>query len=253
MITNVLHRKLEDVPPPNRSMKSKTVILNSGVPIRRSPAALARRFAQICMAVVAEFLADEDLTPLQYAAVAYLDDEPDIDQNALVSRLGVEQSHGSLLVEQLVVLGLVERHISSADRRARQLRLTPAGSKLYQRLHPAARLRQIACLHRSVQPSARFFWISSCASSTRTKPMHVPAPADESGQAAREIQARLREIQSSLPNCLLLDDDSTARKPNCTTSEPQLLALDDARPLRCFSPCRRHLQLLKSAPIAEAA
>jgi DNA-binding MarR family transcriptional regulator len=119
-----------------------TVILNSGVPIRRSPAALARRFAQICIAVVADSLADEGLTPLQYGALAYLNDEPQIDQNGLAARLGIEQSHSSLLVEQLVGLKLVERRVNGDDRRARQISLTTKGTKLYRRLHPAARSRQ---------------------------------------------------------------------------------------------------------------
>ncbi len=119
-----------------------SVILNSGVPIRRSPASLARRFAQICLAVVAESLAGEDLTPLQYGALAYLNDEPHIDQNGLAARLGIEQSHSSLLVEQLVSLELVERRINGADRRARQISLTAKGTKLYRRLRLAAQSRR---------------------------------------------------------------------------------------------------------------
>src|SRR5215475_14432027 len=107
----------EEVAVPERATKA-SVMLSNGVPIRRSPAALARRFAQICLAVVAESLAGEDVTPLQYASLAYLNDEPDIDQNGLAARLGVEQSHGSLLVEQLVVAGFVERRVNGDDRRA---------------------------------------------------------------------------------------------------------------------------------------
>ena len=131
----------QKVPVPERVAKA-SVMLSNGVPIRRSPAALARRFAQICLAVVAESLAGEDVTPLQYAALAYLNDEPDIDQNGLAARLGIEQSHASLLVEQLVVLGLVERRVNDDDRRARMIRLTAHGTKLYQRLNPGARSRQ---------------------------------------------------------------------------------------------------------------
>jgi DNA-binding MarR family transcriptional regulator len=129
----------ENRPRPNQPT---SVILNSGVPIRRSPPALARRFAQICLAVVADSLAGEDLTPLQYGALAYLNSEPDIDQNGLAARLGIEQSHSSLLVEQLARLRLVERRVNGADRRARQIRLTAKGVKLYRRLQPAARFRQ---------------------------------------------------------------------------------------------------------------
>src|SRR5215468_5312631 len=141
MKDHMIVRKPQDSSAASRPT-STSVILSSGVPIRRTPAALARRFAQICLAVVAESLAGEDVTPLQYAALAYLNDEPDIDQNGLAARLGVEQSHGSLLVDQLVVAGIVERRVNGDDRRARKLRLTATGAKLYQRLQPAARSRQ---------------------------------------------------------------------------------------------------------------
>src|SRR5262249_39206031 len=123
-------------------LRLTSVILGSGVPIRRTPAALARRFAQICLAVVAESLVGEDVTPLQYAALAHLNDEPDIDQNGLAARLGVEQSHGSLLVEQLVVAGFLERRGNGEDRRAPVVRLTANGAERYRRLDPAARSRQ---------------------------------------------------------------------------------------------------------------
>jgi len=119
-----------------------SVILSNGVPIRRTPAALARRFSQICLAVVAESLAGEDVTPLEFAALAHLSDEPDIDVNGLAARLGVEQSHASLLVDRLVKAELVERSINGEDRRARLLRVTPPGAKLYQRLRRAAPARQ---------------------------------------------------------------------------------------------------------------
>src|SRR5262249_57743071 len=113
----------EEVAVPQRATRA-SVMLSNGVPIRRSPAALARRFAQICLAVVAESLAGEDVTPLQYAALAYLNDEPDIDQNGLAARLGVEQSHGSLLVDQLVVAGVVQRPAHCHDRPPRRPPLT---------------------------------------------------------------------------------------------------------------------------------
>jgi DNA-binding MarR family transcriptional regulator len=119
-----------------------SVLLSNGVPIRRNPAALARRFSQICLAIVAESLTGEDLMPLEFAALAHLSDEPDIDVNGLAARLGVEQSHASLLVDQLVRAEFVERNINGDDRRARLLRLTTRGTKVYQRLRGAAPARQ---------------------------------------------------------------------------------------------------------------
>jgi DNA-binding MarR family transcriptional regulator len=118
-------------------------------PVRRVPVALARRFFQICVAAAAQALEGENLTPLQYAVLAYLTastGEPDIDQNSLAERLGVDRNNASLLVEQLEADGLLERRINGADRRARLLRLTPQGEKLHRRLFPEARAGQMRIL-----------------------------------------------------------------------------------------------------------
>jgi DNA-binding MarR family transcriptional regulator len=106
-------------------------------PVRRVATALARRFNQICITVSADSVAAADLTPLQFAVLAYLnkrDGQPGIDQNSLAARLGVERSHVSLLVEELGSRGLVERRVNDADRRARILRLTSKGEKIFDQL-----------------------------------------------------------------------------------------------------------------------
>jgi DNA-binding MarR family transcriptional regulator len=118
-------------------------------PVRRAPFPLARRFLQICMAAVAEPLAGEDLVPLDMGVLAYLNKqngEPDIDQNGLAERLGVDRYSASLLVERLEKQGVVERRINGADRRARLLRLTQRGEKIYARLRSPVVARQMSIL-----------------------------------------------------------------------------------------------------------
>lgn len=132
---------------PVRSMRVTSGRSQVTIPIRRIPLSLARRFFQIGMGVAAETLLHTDLTPLQYAVLAYLGDEPDIDQNGLAARLGVDRTNAGLLVDQLEAKGLVIRRVNGADRRARLLRLTPRGSKLYQRVGPRARKAQAKILH----------------------------------------------------------------------------------------------------------
>jgi DNA-binding MarR family transcriptional regulator len=109
------------------------------VPVQPTPSALARRFNQICVTVVSSALADEDLTPLQYAVMAYLYVHPDIDQNSLAERLGVDRASTSQLVDQLEERSLVERRVNEEDRRARLLRLSRNGTTLRERLHPIGR------------------------------------------------------------------------------------------------------------------
>ena len=117
--------------------------------VRRAPFSLARRFLQICTTAVAEPLAREDLMPLDMGVLAYLNrqnGEPDIDQNGLATRLGIDRYSASLLVERLEKQGIVERRVNGVDRRARLLRLTARGEKLYSRLRAPIVAKQMALL-----------------------------------------------------------------------------------------------------------
>jgi DNA-binding MarR family transcriptional regulator len=117
------------------------LVLRDGPPVRRIPLALARRFFQICTSAGAEAVTESDLTPLEFAVMAYVnstDGEPDLDQSALAARLGVDRNSTSLLVGSLESKGLLDRRVSDADRRARLVRLTPRGEKLFAKLHPKA-------------------------------------------------------------------------------------------------------------------
>src|SRR5262245_37621523 len=120
--------------------------MGATIPVQPTPSALARRFHQICATVVAQALAGEDLTPMQYAVLAYLYVQPDIDQNGLAARLGVDRASTSQLLDHLEKAGLVDRRVSGADRRARLLRLTHAGTKWSERLHPIGRAAEVRIL-----------------------------------------------------------------------------------------------------------
>ena len=103
------------------------------------PTAIARRFHQICAAKTSEVVGEAGLTPLQYGVLIHLSKltgEPGVEQNTLANRLNVDRNTASLLVEQLVKKGLVERQVNNADRRSRLLSLTIKGEKLYGRLRP---------------------------------------------------------------------------------------------------------------------
>jgi DNA-binding MarR family transcriptional regulator len=131
--------------PKRSSDPTKPIFLSDGVPVRRSPAAVARRFFQICTTATVETLAGEDLTPLQFGVLAYLNretGEPDLDQNGLAARLGIDRASTSQIVDELEARGLVDRRVNGADRRARLLRLTPRGEKLQARLQPVSSARQ---------------------------------------------------------------------------------------------------------------
>ena len=119
--------------------------LEESPPIRRVPLAIARRFFQICNTAGAEAVAAADLTPLEFAVMAYvnsIDGEPDLDQSSLASRVGVDRNTTSLLVRGLQAKHLLEQRVSGTDRRARVIRLTARGEELFAELHPVALARQ---------------------------------------------------------------------------------------------------------------
>jgi DNA-binding MarR family transcriptional regulator len=112
---------------------------NVAPPWHEVPTAIARRFHQICVAKTSGMVSEAGLTPLQYGVLLHLSKltgKPGIDQNSLADRLNVDRNTASLLVEELVKAGLVERQINGADRRARILSLTSKGERLYARLRP---------------------------------------------------------------------------------------------------------------------
>ncbi len=114
------------------------------------PLALARRFFQICTTAAAQTLAPSGLTPLEFAVLAYINKaigEPGIDQSTLAARMGIDRNSTSLLVAQLDAKGLLRQSVSTTDRRARSLRLTPRGERLHDSLAPIAWVDQLAILH----------------------------------------------------------------------------------------------------------
>lgn len=114
----------------------RVVFLGNGIPVRRVPVSLSRRFHQLCMAVAGEVGEEDGLTVAQVGTLAYLYEEPDLGQNELAARLGIDRSNTTLLLDELEQRGLVERRVNEDDRRAKCVRLTAAGTKLRERLRP---------------------------------------------------------------------------------------------------------------------
>jgi DNA-binding MarR family transcriptional regulator len=103
--------------------------------------------------MIADSLSGTELTPLQFAVLAYLnrqDGAPGIDQNGLAIGLGVDPSHVSQLIVELDAKGLVDADANRANRRSRFLRLTAKGEKLFASL----RAEHVAVHDRMLEPLA---------------------------------------------------------------------------------------------------
>ena len=112
------------------------------------PGHLARRFQQIAVAV---FLAEVeeagfDLTPVQYAALAAIRTNPAIDQVTLAGLIAYDRTTITGVVDRLVQKGLLLRHASSRDRRARELQITEAGKRTLRGVTPAVDAAQRSML-----------------------------------------------------------------------------------------------------------
>jgi DNA-binding MarR family transcriptional regulator len=116
-----------------------SIISEGGIPIRRAPAPLARRFQQICAAIIADALGGTDLVQLEFAVLAFLDDVPGMDQRRLAEAMGIDRNNISLALDQLEKKGLVQRRSNGADRRAREVYPTPKGTELRQLAQPHIR------------------------------------------------------------------------------------------------------------------
>jgi DNA-binding MarR family transcriptional regulator len=129
----------------------------------RIPLALARQFQQICVTAQAEALAGEVITaPMRYAALACIDDFPAIEQRRLATMIGADRTNVVQIVDELEAVGLIERRVSEADRRSRELTVTNKGRTLRRRLRPKVLASQ-ALIMASLPPAEQDFLIDLLA------------------------------------------------------------------------------------------
>ena len=137
-----------------RSVATSSSMRTTVAPVHRVAAHLARRFHQLCLGVLAEVTDAHELSPVQFAVLAALHDEPGLDQRRLAQRLAVDAVTAGHLVDALEKKDLLDRQVHPDDRRARVLSLTHAGLELRMRLRPAlakAHARILAPLNQKEQ------------------------------------------------------------------------------------------------------
>jgi DNA-binding MarR family transcriptional regulator len=137
----------------DRPVAGKSAAPSAAVPLLNPsrPLYLSRHFQQICNAIIAESLIGEGIAPLQWTALACIEQTPGIDQRRLAEAIGIVPVNAGQVVDQLEAMGLVDRRMNGADRRARELRLTPRAEKLRRRLIP----KNIAASDRILAPLTR--------------------------------------------------------------------------------------------------
>lgn len=110
---------------------------------------------QIFMARAKE--AGFDITPVQFAAMDALRENPGIDQAGVAALIAYDRATIGGVIDRLEAKGLVERSVNAQDRRARDVRLTPAGEAAFAALLPLVHVVQGEILDRLEQSEQALF------------------------------------------------------------------------------------------------
>ncbi|NTF34228.1 MarR family winged helix-turn-helix transcriptional regulator [Rhizobium skierniewicense] len=98
--------------------------------IYESPAHLIRRCQQISVSLFMEELGELDLTPIQYASLLAIRDQPDIDQRSLSKIIAIDRSTVGTVLRTLEVKGLIERAVPSDNQRIKTARISQEGERV---------------------------------------------------------------------------------------------------------------------------
>jgi MarR family transcriptional regulator, temperature-dependent positive regulator of motility len=129
-------------------MKSRVKSSPNGAPKRGEefsndlydqPGHLIRRAQQIAVSIFHSTFGYK-VTPVQYAVLRILQDNPGVDQVTLARLCALDTSTAANLAVRLERRGLVKRTVPSKSKRFRLLQLTPRGKTLVKQLNPAGRL-----------------------------------------------------------------------------------------------------------------
>ncbi|MDB5596329.1 MAG: transcriptional regulator [Hyphomicrobiales bacterium] len=101
------------------------------------PGHLIRRLQQIAVSVFTRECADHDMTPVQYAALVAVRDNPELDATRIAALIAFDRSTLGNVLERLEAKGLIERRAKTDDRRVKILRLSRRGSQLLEVAEPA--------------------------------------------------------------------------------------------------------------------
>ena len=117
-------------------------------PLQSLPGHLIRRLQQCAVALFMEETQGQDLTPVQFAALAAAQRSPGMDQRTLAAVIGFDTSTTGGVLDRLESRGLVQRSASPQDRRVRLINATAQGAQMLQAVTPG----MLAAQRRILEP-----------------------------------------------------------------------------------------------------
>jgi DNA-binding MarR family transcriptional regulator len=106
------------------------------------PGHLIRRAQQIAVSLFLEECAPVDLTPVQFAALVTVRDNPGIDATRLSALVAFDRSTLGNVLERMEAKELILRSGSKDDKRIKVLHLSPKGERVLQEAWPLAQRAQ---------------------------------------------------------------------------------------------------------------
>ncbi len=94
------------------------------------PGHLIRRLQQMAVSIFARECEGFDITPVQYAALVALRDNPGIDATRIAVLVSMDRSTIGNVLERMEGKGFIERRANPTDRRVKLLNLSRRGAKL---------------------------------------------------------------------------------------------------------------------------
>ncbi|WP_439496322.1 MarR family winged helix-turn-helix transcriptional regulator [Bosea sp. (in: a-proteobacteria)] len=110
--------------------------------VYQKPGHLIRRAQQIAVSIFLEECAPLDMTPVQYAALVAVRDNPGIDATRLSALVAFDRSTLGNVLERMETKGLIVRSGDKQDKRVKILRLSPKGATALKEVEPLARRAQ---------------------------------------------------------------------------------------------------------------
>ena len=104
---------------------------------RQAPGHLIRRAHQVSVAIFMEETAGFDATPVQFAILNALLEDPGEDQVTLARKVAFDAATFGSVIGRLESRGWVRREPDAADRRRKRLWVTPLGSEMAQKMRRA--------------------------------------------------------------------------------------------------------------------
>lgn len=124
--TNSGHRKADPAATLPRMAKS--------FDFRHAPGHLIRRAHQVAVAIFMEETSDYDVTPVQFAILNALLEDPGEDQVTLARKVAFDPATFGSVITRLEARGWVRREPDAGDRRRKLLRVTEEGAETARRM-----------------------------------------------------------------------------------------------------------------------